>query len=117
MHRQLHSFACGHALRRDALPQRFAFNQFRHDVVNFVGHADVENGNDVGMVQRGDRSRLLLKSPQAIGIGGKGLLQNFQRHVAQQTRIVRAINFAHSAGADQRNDFVWTKLRIYGKGH
>jgi hypothetical protein len=63
LHRQLHSFARGQALRRDALPQRLAFNQFGHDVVNFVGYADVENGNDVGMVEGSDRSRLLLKSP------------------------------------------------------
>ncbi len=117
LHRQLHCFASSHALRRNTLPQRFAFDQFRNDVMNFIGNADVEDGNDVRMVERSNRARFLFETAQPIGIGGKRFLQNFQRHVAQQPRIVCAINFTHSAGADQRNDSVWTKLCVYGKGH
>ena len=43
--------------------------------------------------------------------------RTFSATSRQQPRIVRAIHFAHSAGADQRNDFVRTKLGVCGEGH
>ena len=52
---------------------------------------------NVGMIQRRSGPRFLLKPAQAIGIGGQGLGQNLDRDFAVQSRIVRAIHFAHSA--------------------
>ena len=37
---------------------------------------DVVHGKNVGMVQGGNRLRLLLKATQTIGFGGKGFREN-----------------------------------------
>src|SRR6266704_2016535 len=48
---------------------------------------------------------------------GKGFGQNFQRDIAPQAGIARAIHLTHSARAERRLDFVRTKLGARGEGH
>ena len=58
---ELGRFARRHPRRRNELPQRFAFEEFRDYVVNTAGVANVVNRNNVGMIQRGNCARLLFK--------------------------------------------------------
>jgi hypothetical protein len=46
------------------------------------------------MIERGGRTRLLLKAPQAIGVARECRRQDFDRDVAIQSRIARAIDLA-----------------------
>lgn len=69
------------------------------------------------MVQRGGSQRFLLKTPQPVGIDRKCGGQNLDSNFAPQTGIARAIDFAHTAGAKQRNDFVGTKFGAGGEVH
>ena len=55
--------------------------------------------------------------PQAIRVGRERFLKNLERDITQQARIVRLIDLSHSAGADERNDFVRTELGIHRERH
>ena len=58
------------------------------------------------MVQCGQRLGLALKPGHATAIGGERLWQDFDRDVALQTRVARAVHLAHPACADGGNDLV-----------
>ena len=82
-----------------------------------VGSSHVIDRNNVGMVQRRNRSRLLLEPPQTVGIIGERSWKDLQRHIAQKTSVARAIHLSHAAGADERTDFVRPELRVRREGH
>jgi hypothetical protein len=69
------------------------------------------------MIQRGYGTRLLLEATQAIGVGGEGSRQNLDGDIASQAEIAGAIDFAHSAGADQCNKFVGSEFGTRSEGH
>ena len=61
------------------------------------------------MIQRRERLRLAREARQAIRIARDGLWQDFQRDLAIQPCIARAVDLAHAAGPEERDDFVGTK--------
>ena len=69
------------------------------------------------MIQRGGRARFALEATQLVAIRGDGRRQNLDRHGAIQPRVARAVHFAHAARAEQRNDFVRTKMRAWKERH
>ena len=62
--------------------------------------AHVVNRKDVRMIQRAGGLRLLFKPPQAIGVLRKSRRQYFDRDIAIQLLVTRAIDFTHAALAD-----------------
>ena len=58
------------------------------------------------MRQRRDCMRLALEARQAIRIGRELRRQDLDRDLATQLRVARAIDLAHAAGADRRDDLV-----------
>ena len=58
------------------------------------------------MRQRRDCMRLALEARQAIGIGRKLHRQDFERDLATQFRVARAIDLAHATGTNRRDDLV-----------
>jgi hypothetical protein len=96
---------------RNAVGERFALDKLEHErdcagsgLSRAVLHT-VDRGN-VRMVQRGEDFGFTLKSRETFGIGGERLGQDLDRHVALQPHVARAINLAHTAGADGRKDLV-----------
>ena len=69
------------------------------------------------MVERGGGARLLLEAAQAIGVGGERGGQDLDRHVAPEPRIARAIDLAHAAGAERRDDLVRAEADTRSQGH
>ena len=61
---------------------------------------------DVGMVERGQESRLALETRQAIRAAREALGQDFERHVALERRVARAEHLAHAARAQLRQDAI-----------
>ena len=92
----------------ESLAQRLALEQFHHGVGQAVGVAEVVNREDAGVRQRRHRQRLALEARQPIRVGGKRLRQHLDGDVALQLGIARAVDVAHSAGADVRCDLVGT---------
>src|SRR5438876_12324935 len=78
----------------------FTFEQLRDDIRRIVMCPNIVNGENVWMIQRARRLRLLLKAPQSIPVLRKRRRQNLDRYVAIQFRVMRQINLAHPARTD-----------------
>ena len=97
--------------------QRLALQQFADDVRRAFVRADVVDGEDVGMIQRRRGAGFLLEAAKAVGIRRIRGGQDLDRDLASETRVVGEINLAHSATAQQVQDFVGAEQRAGGQGH
>ena len=50
---------------------------------------------------------------ETIMIAGKLIRQGFDSYIALQLGVPRPIDFTHSAGADQTDDFILSELRTW----
>ncbi len=100
----LHSVLDGFALRHQAAIEQgaeaFSLEQFGHDEGRAFLLADVMNGEDVRVIERGHGARLLLEATETVGFAGEGLGNNFQSDIAAEASIARAIDLAHASGAE-----------------
>ena len=91
----------------DGTAQHFPLQIFEDEVLG----SDVVDLADVWMVDRGDGARFALKPAVVVGD------QPLDRDRAIQASIVRLVDLAHTAGADQRFDFVRAKPRAGSQEH
>src|SRR5262245_41787517 len=61
------------------------------------------------MIQRREGLCFTLEACKTVGIGAKGVPQNFDCNVAIQLRVSRSIDLSHSSFAKQRRQFIRTK--------
>ena len=54
---------------------------------------------------------------RAFGIGGENFGQDFDRDVAIQLRVVRAIHLTHASGAERSKDLVGAEANARGQCH
>ena len=94
-----------------------ALEQLRDDVRLPVGRADVVNAQDVGMRELARGLGLDLEAAEPLRIGGEAGGQGLDRHLAAEPRIASAIDLAHPAGADWRDDFVRSEPGSGGNSH
>ena len=66
------------------------------------------------MRQGGDSLGLALEAGQPVGVGGHALGQDLDGDLAIELRIPRAVDLAHAAGAEGREDLVGTESRACG---
>jgi hypothetical protein len=102
---------------REQLAQARTVDELHRDVGGAVRGADLVDRDDVGMVERGGGARLGLEAPQALGVVGERRRQHLDRDVASETRILRAVDLAHPAGAELTVDLVRPELGARGEGH
>ena len=89
--------------------QRLALEHLQHQKVDAGLGADIVDGADVRVVERGNGARLALE-PRAPGfIAGDVLERNLDGHLPPQTRVLRAEDLPHPARAKRAGDFVWTE--------
>ena len=72
---------------------------------------DTENRRDARMLQRRKHTCLAVEPHPAVRIVRDGRRKEFDRHVAPELDIVRAIHFTHPAAADQAVDPIGADLR------
>ena len=87
------------------LPQAHPIHKLHQQVIQAVGLAEVIDGDDVGMVEPGQRLRL---AREPLGEARVFLLlasQDLQRHEAVEPRLARLIDHAHAAAAQAFQDF------------
>ena len=94
-------------------PEGFPVHQLGNEIVL----PDVVEGDDVGMVERGDRAGFLLEAPAAIGVGGELRRQGLQGHLPAEPRVARPVHLAHAARAEKAKDFVRPEHRAGGQVH
>ena len=62
------------------------------------------------MIQLTGRARFGGEPADAIRIGSESLVEHFHRDVASEPCVAAAIDLAHPAGAEQRNDVIGAEL-------
>jgi len=69
------------------------------------------------MIQRRQHVRFALEPRHALGVTGQRLRQNFDGDIAAEPGIVSAVDLAHAASADGREDFVGAQSSTGGQLH
>jgi hypothetical protein len=67
---------------------------------------DVVDGENIRMVERSGRTGFLLEAMETFRIGGERRWQDFDRHVAPEARVARAVDFAHAAASKRGDDLI-----------
>ena len=88
------------------LLQRAALQILHGDEGAAVLLADVMNGADVGMIQRGRGSRLALEPAQRLSVARQIVRQELQRDEAMEPGVLRFVHDAHAAAAELLDDAV-----------
>src|SRR5262245_3740316 len=78
----------------DRVAKRLAFDEFHNYVELALGFAHVVYRADIRVGESGSRTRLAQQ--ELTGFPAKGLAEEFQRHVALQYLIARAIDHSHA---------------------
>src|SRR5262245_13509844 len=89
---------------REAFGQRQTIDELedeRRDVTALLYSID---GADVGMIQRGERPRLLLETGASLGVVGDEVGEDFDGDLTPELRVVRTVHLTHSAGTEQGLD-------------
>ena len=97
-----------------AFAERLPFEQLGDDVRRALMGPDVVDSENPGVVEHAGGPGLLLEPPQAAGIGRVRRRKHLDRDVAAQPSIAGAVDLAHPAAADQRNDLVRADERTRG---
>ena len=58
------------------------------------------------MVERGEHLRFALETREPVGVVRRTSRQDFDRDIASELRVARAIDLAHAAGAEMGDDLV-----------
>ena len=74
------------------------------------------NAADVRMVERREDLGFPFEPGEAVRVLSKRLGQDFQRDVAIQLRVAGAVDLAHAAAAEERQDLIRAEPRARGKG-
>ncbi len=116
----LHGDLNGFAYRNGSaqpFPQRLAVEQLHDDERMSVMHSRIEHIDDVWMGERSDGLRFAFEALAPPQIVRERLRQHFDRNVTPEARVPRAIDLAHAARADGRDDFVGAEARAGGQTH
>ena len=90
---------------------------FHDDEGDAALFADVMDRADVRMAELRDGLRLTLEARPPRGVVHHGGRQHLDRDVAVEPRIVRPVDLAHPARAEQAHDFVGAESRAGGNRH
>ena len=90
----------------DKIVERFSFDIFHCKKRLSANFFERVNRRDIRMIERGDGAGFNLETTQIIRVIDKRNGQRFERDDATEPNIFRQINFAHSADADARNNFI-----------
>ena len=97
------------AARREERVEGFALDQLHREEPAAAVLLDRVDGDDVGVVQRGERARLALEAGQALGVLRHRRREHLDRDVAPELRVRGAVHLAHPARADGGGDAVVTE--------
>src|SRR5205085_6908036 len=97
--------------------QGLAFEQLRYRVGTSPIATEVMNRQNIGMRKRSHRPSLTFEARQRLRIVGETFGQYLDGHLTVQPGIARPVNFAHSARAERRQDFVRAEPSADGKSH
>ena len=74
--------------------------------MNARGVFEAVDGCDVRVIQRGEQPRLAFEARQPFSICRKETRQDFDRNVATEFGVARAVHLAHAADAEEVEDLI-----------
>ena len=80
--------------------------QLEHEIGRTLVRTHVVDREQVRVVERPRRLRLLLESPETIGIAARRVAQDLDRHFPRQPRVPRPVHLAHAPRPEGRQDLV-----------
>ena len=86
--------------------QRLALQVLHDQEVGLALPADIEDGADVGMAQRGDRLRFPLEPRLPLGVGGDMRGQDLDGNGSLQPSVGRFIDLTHAPGPEGGLDLI-----------
>ena len=86
--------------------ERRPFDELKDERPNVTTLFETVDLRHVLVVQGGENLCLPLKAGEAFWIGGKGVWQDLERHVAVELGVTGLVDLAHAACADGGEDFV-----------
>ncbi len=92
--------------RSEQLAERLSLDELHGDVQSAVGLADVVDGEDVGVVQRGGGARLLFEALSSPVVPGHRRGEHLDRDLAAELGVLRPVHLTHPARAQRRDDLV-----------
>ena len=90
--------------------QRLTLEQLRDDVGDAGLGANVEYGEDVGVVQAARGSCFTGQALHVVRVRRQGRVQHLESDVAPETRIACPVDLAHASGAERRHDLVGAEM-------
>ena len=90
----------------DPFGERLAFDELHHQVVDTIGHLEPVQGSDAGMVQRGEEPGFTLETRDPFRVPCERFEKDFDGDFPAELGVARAIDVAHPARAQGREDFV-----------
>ena len=105
--------------RRSMQPvrERLAFEILENQVVELPVPADVVDGTDVRIVQRGNHTRFVLEALPRFRIIRERAAEDLDGDRAIEPGVTRAVDLAHAARAKRGDDLVRTKARTWIERH
>ena len=116
LNREVEDLVDWHATGLEPGPEGHPLQELADEIRYPLEDASVVDRHDSRMVQGGGRARLLLEAAEIVVVGRKGRGQHLDRHRAGQLRVVRTIDAAHAAGAQQPEDLVAANPRRQDPG-
>ena len=86
--------------------ERLSVHEFHDQEAPFVDGVELVDGDDVRMVERRCGARFLLEAADGVGVAGEPGPQQLHGDLAAKPRVVREVDLAHPATADERQHFV-----------
>ena len=80
-----------------------------------VALLEAVHGRDVRVVERGQEARLPLEALDPGGVGGEGLGQDLDRHLAVQAGVAGFVDLSHAAAPERSYDLERSQARTRGE--
>ena len=102
---------------REAIGQRGAADELHDERHSGARIFHAVDRRDVRMVQRREQLRFAMKARQALRVAGDFRQQHFDRDVAVELRVARAVHLAHAACPEQRLNLIPAEPRSNAQRH
>jgi hypothetical protein len=89
------------ATRREESGERVALQVLHDQVVDAPGRPDVVQRTDIRVVEIRNRAGFALEAMAGVEICRSVRKQHLDRHPSAESKILRAVDFAHAAGAQE----------------
>jgi len=102
---------------RDQLVEALAVDEFKFEELRVAGLFETVDLCDVRMVEQGEDLGFAAETGDALRIVRERGRQDLQRNVTSELRVLSAVDLAHAAAPDERDDFVGAEASARSESH